>query len=527
MCTLSRTKKCEDGSTVLLTASLILSHGPISGINITLTRFVLFQMISWLDPTKVTNIFYLSIMNIFTLFPSVYQFLLFSSVILSGPKVHGLRSSFSTDSFSTTGSSSSGTSLIPSTGSSHRHRERELISAQFRAVPSVERDLDTSEPSLSSNVDPIITSGFEHDSLGAHKYLASPSKMRLNRYSQTGFYDPYPGYMSVFPTGVPSTSYPFHAYTYMESNPILDTYPYYERDRIRQLRGRAMQGSQSSHPYSSSTSSNSGNHDNYSYDSSNYYQGSGSKEGYRGTGDTVVAEAGHGGHDNGASDHKHGWGKIYTSKVNTNAFGLLGLLGLLSLLSNVLLLFTTTTTTTAAMKRSLKRRSATEDPEGESVEGKRARIFKEVLKHLTSVAYAMDGEIHVKCTYHGVCMANKILVSELGILGRPAGQRISNAIVKLLWSRNKPSSLLSAAKEKNQYLEKNNSTCLRDNLEEAGLQGRNQIDCDKAFPKCKDIRGITVPLTIRMHNLPELIHKVSRLTKHGPGFKGKGIPMNL
>lgn len=476
-----------------------------------------------------------------------FVFYLFFTTFINS--VHCVRSS-SAESTGATGSSPqlAASSLVP-TSSSHHHRgDRELISAQFRAVQDA-RDLDTSESSVAgleslSAAAAAAAVGLEDgDPLALSKYMTAsasaypPTKIaRLNRYTQTGFYDPYPTYAAAALNTVPSSYYPYNAYsTYRDTNPMLDTYPYYERDRIRELRERAMQASQSA-PYSTSSSSSGGSSNRDGYSGGGNYL-SGFREGFRSGGvdhDSQAMSSGHG-HEEG---HGHGWGwGMYTSKVNTNAIGLLGLLGLLSLLSNVLMQFTTTTTTTttAMMGGRRKRRSATGQMEDmlESREEKRERIFMEILPHLTPVAHARDGVIPLECTFHGVCMANRVLVDEFGVHGRAGGMRISSAIVKLLEKVSSKNGTemknhkTSDKASKYSYTGKKASD-IRKRLESAGLDGRNKKDCEKSYPVCNALQSQKMPnfpFIIRMQDLPMLISKANKLT--GKQENVEGVPMKL
>jgi hypothetical protein len=145
---------------------------------------------------------------------------------------------------------------------------------------------------------------------------------------------------------------------------------------------------------------------------------------------------------------------------------LLGLLGLLSILSSILQLLTTTTTaaTTAAttVAPGRKRRSVKDYIQEESVESKRQRIFNLALPYLTPVAHAKNGIIPTECTLQGICLTNKLIVKEFGFIGRPAGNRVTSLISKLL----------GEIKLENGHKSK---------IETAGLHGRNQRNCQKVL----------------------------------------------
>lgn len=489
---------------------------------------------------------------------SIQKFLLIIFCLTLICSVNCVRSSSSSaESTGASGSSAAASSLMPTSSNGHHHRgDRELISAQFRAHQDG-RDLDTSEPSasisglgLDSLAAAAAAAGLDEDSLALSKYMSAsasaypPTKIaRLNRYPQSGLYDPYPSYAPAGLNSIPSSYYPYNAYaTYRDSNPMLDNYPYYERDRIRDLRERAMQAqsAQNAPQYSNSVSSSSSNRDGYSGGLLN-----GLREGFRSTENDNAMSPGHH-HDEGHGHGGWGWG-MYTSKVNTNAIGLLGLLGLLSLLSNVLMQFTTTTTTTttAAAAGGRKKRSLfggeVEDA-FESREQRRERVFMEILPHLTPVAHAKDGVIPLECTFHGVCMANKLLVNEFGMHGRAGGMRISSAIVKLLekvgngnatesgLNRKKPSGKAS----KYSYTGKKSSD-IKKKLESAGLDGRNKKDCQKSYPVCNALRSQVMPrfpFDIRMQDLPQLISKANKMTLATAGHRRangelNGVPMKL
>ncbi|CAL8128091.1 unnamed protein product [Orchesella dallaii] len=421
------------------------------------------------------------------------------------------RSSDSIDGHGSGSSSSSSASLL--------NQRRELISSQFRAsqderdnnIHQHERDppppgMDSMQAAASS----LSTGGMmeeedhlipnpQYISASSNNYASSPSKLRLSRYSQTGYYNPYPSYVAAFPN-VPPTYYPQYS----------NSYPSYREKQLFDpiydgMQTRSMQ----SHVAPLLSSTNSRNRDGFYYGEPGGGVGGGPGGGGVGFsgGDNEAAAGEHGG---GGGGHGGGGGKgwgwggpgwsHYTSKVNTNGIGLLGLLGLLSLLSNVLLQFTTTTTTTTTAAARLKRRDIKyQEEEEEDHERRRERIFMEILPHLTPVAFAPDGTLPLECTFHGICMTNKILVNELGFHGRAAGARISGAVVKLL--------------DKDELGSKGKSK-FRKKLEHAALYGRDGKDCEKKYPLCKALEKETVPnlpFVIRMKELPELISKISKL----------------
>lgn len=150
----------------------------------------------------------------------------------------------------------------------------------------------------------------------------------------------------------------------------------------------------------------------------------------------------------------------FTSKqMNNSAIGLLGLLGLLSLLSNILLILLTTTTTTAAAGRK-KRSTPRLNFDEESEEAKKTRIFYQLLPYLSPVAHARNGLIPTECILQGVCLSNKVLVKEFGLMGRIPAGRVTAGIAKLL-------SEINSSKDQKQ------------SIETAGLHGRNQRNCQK------------------------------------------------
>ncbi|XP_035710944.1 uncharacterized protein LOC118436609 isoform X2 [Folsomia candida] len=309
------------------------------------------------------------------------------------------------------------------------------------------------------------------------------------------------------------TSYPLGAggSSYHAGNPLLDSYPFYERERAaRDLLLNAATVSKLNalnslgvgvNPAIAAAAASSilGNAVAPPVD-------------FDGYGDALALASGHGGHGGGGwgwgwkepehhghghdhGHHDHG----YNSHVNTNAIGLLGLLGLLSLLSNVILLLTTTTTTAAGRRKRSLEPSPFELQE-ESEEAKRQRIFYEVLPYLSPVAHARNGLIPSECTLTGVCLVNKVIVKEYGLTGRPAGNRVTAAIARLLG-------------------EVDTSEGQSKKIEMAGLHGRNQRNCQKVYPVCSSLQTDgphTVPFKIRMEQVPLLFEQLKKKTSYSP-----------
>lgn len=394
-------------------------------------------------------------------------------------------------------SSSSTSSPTTSSGSTTGQHIRDLISAQYHAN---HQETDNNEVALDS-WSPEAGADQEVEHFDDH-YLSSggSTSKRVSPYSQSGFYTPVPGKSSGFMSAYdPSSGNGW--------NSVADHYKHAsgnDNKGFHNLRHRAGPPPPPRPPPPPGPPPPSGG----GWPPNFYGKGSGDRYYRQFDQDPTLAA------DDPDDAGKKGWDWKPAPTVSTDAVGLLALLGLLSLLSTVLQ-FLTTTTTAASGRRKRSVNYAQEETSQERSD----RIFSEILPHLTPVANAVDGLIPLECTLRGVCISNRMLVKELGFPGRPAGQKVSSAIGRLLGSRG------VHAPPTNGTIVTN--TSFKDEVMKAGIQGRNGRKCEKIYPTCdalKGTKGPGLPFAIRMHDLPQLIEKVSQIAK---GNFVKGFHLNL
>lgn len=126
----------------------------------------------------------------------------------------------------------------------------------------------------------------------------------------------------------------------------------------------------------------------------------------------------------------------------------------------------------------------------------------------SAVAHAKDGLIPIHCTHSSVCLANQVLVKDLGYLGHTIGIRISTAIAKLL----------------NKITKDERAEQIR-MIHKAGKMGRNGRNCLKVFPTCNRLKKLptyNIPLNLNNdHDHHGTGNSTSPATKNTTGAEKK------
>ncbi|CAL8125826.1 unnamed protein product [Orchesella dallaii] len=168
----------------------------------------------------------------------------------------------------------------------------------------------------------------------------------------------------------------------------------------------------------------------------------------------MVSETGHG---HGGGGHGGGHGGGGGGKGCNSALGLLGVLGLAAYLQNVLRQMQNGTTgrrkrdigfddpfdselgldnirnQMGLLEEYLLPLNETGNEEMKVDKETYSKVMRDIFPLLSAVAHAKDGLIPVHCTHSSVCLANQVLVRDLGYpTGHNIGIRISSAIAKLL-----------------------------------------------------------------------------------------------
>ncbi|ODN00879.1 hypothetical protein Ocin01_05788 [Orchesella cincta] len=204
----------------------------------------------------------------------------------------------------------------------------------------------------------------------------------------------------------------------------------------------------------------------------------------------MASESGHGG---GYSGGGHSGGKGCNS-----ALGLLGVLGLAAYLQNVLRQMQNGTTgrrrrdvgfedpfetelgldnirnQLGLLEEYLLPLNETNKDANKINKETYSKVMRDVFPLLSAVAHARDGLIPVHCTHSSVCLANQVLVRDLGYpAGHNIGIRISSAIAKLLTKITKD--------ERAEQIRM---------ISKAGKMGRNGRNCLKVFPTCNRLKKL-------------------------------------